>query len=1681
MESLYFGENTVRSQDRKSRISNSPRLSRLKPTFQIQTLEDRRLLSATISVSESLMVFNAVKNSSPSPTETLTIANTGDANLSLTGLNIVDDSNHTAGGSARFAMLNAGSAPATLAPGATFGLQLDYSAIATGIDWAVLDVSSSDQNTPVAQVALHGIGTAGLGGGNQPSLMNILQAYNQPNYANVGETNPNSAYYPEPPASNSDEVVLQELTKAGPGPVTIDVLASFTASATKPYTLGWYNVSDPQISQQQLFFTPTSESQSVYVQPQGLTSFDPGSTVFGFYNPSATVKVNNALVTGYTQDAFNTWDTTDPRKFRFFPAENPNGSTIPNTYIMTSTEWYSPAGYDFTNIVAIVSNVMPAANAPTGPVLTISNPVALPDSNTLIFNRIQFPNTSVGDTVHDTNTITLENTGEGSLVINNVAVAATTGSNGGTQYQLVNPPTFPITLGAGQSQAITVQFVLSQPNANGHSINETNSAGNGGGGSDYPGTLTITSNDTIAPTTVIPMAGWWQEHSESENEPALMEIVNQMIGYGTDINPSFINFLTQSTSPTAPPIYYGEEVVSPYWAEADSSQPVQVQQIDSFHTQGDTSGLKWYTQGSSSTNSILSTGSDVGQTFFPLNSAGTAPATGSFTTTTTFGFEVLNPNEYSDDAKNVGDDASGHEMRFYPVRNSSGVLIPNTYLLCADYPNGTAQNFDFQDNVYLISNIRPAVTETVVAPQTTGGAASPAGISAQDTSAGVSLQWVPVLDSTLTGYNIYSSLSATTGYNLVTTASPTACSFVDGSALPGQTLYYRIAAVNSTGIGLGVQTSVVTTGTPTTNLQSIAIGETPTGSTTTVTPNQSYTIVAGGPGVTSTVDGFRYVFAAETGNFDVAVQVNSLSVAGNFSTAGIMARDSLSDDGANVYMSASPVNFRFKYRTTDGGTENVAAGTTALTYPDVWVRLTRVGNVFSGYSSTDGIVWTLMGQETVSALQTTCYLGLAVAANTTASTTTAQLTGYGTTTLYSGPYPKPATYNVVSNQSVQEPLLSGAIDPTGTIVASSLIITSPPSEGGTASYDPTTGLLSYQSAAGFVGTETLTYTVADTNNQVSAPILVTFNVTASVPVAVNDTFTAIAGESTQLNVLANDTDAVSTLNPATLVIVSPPTSGASVSVDPTTGLITYLAPSTFSGTDTFTYDVSDYAGQLSTVATVTVNVGTTKITTKPVTVTAMVDQTTSFKILTGATDSSGTIQPSTVAITSTGAEGATVLVNSDGSIAYTPAPNFVGPDTFTYTVMDNKGHTSIPQTVTVDVGLTVGTAAINPHSLSFTSAGGPAVTMSINHGTMVIYLSNAATLSVVKSRAIISGVAEQINSMVVSDTVYGSVLTVATKGAGMVSIGGFSDTSSLKAIVAPHAILTGTISLRGITTLQVAQISSAKITVGTGLVNGFSLLAPAVADTTITSGVPIRLIKVNAWNGSALGASAITAPLIGTILDPGIFQASLTLTGSGTDLAAAQIKGQLSNANWKISGNVGSLVVGGLTATISASHIRGIRVVGNVNPGSAVTLSGTGLSLGAFSIGGSVDGTTITTAGNVGSIVGALFADDTVLIGAVAGTTITSVSTANVGTATLGTLRLTAGGMLGFSNSTLIAHTLGNTTLGIVDTTNASPAPDGVAMITARSITGTENGTVFRFLPSSVSPDAFGQFEIVRV
>jgi hypothetical protein len=1088
----------------------------------IEFLEARQLLSGTLSISSlvnNTMVFNAVEGTT-TPAETLTLTDTGTTALTL-------GPGSATVGSSYFSVTDESSIPASLAPGASFGLTLTYSATAVTTNNDTLTITSGSSTNPTLTVALSGIGTVGLGGSNQPSLATIVGQ--GPNDADAAaDSNWPTSAHPQDPSSQ--EVDLQRLTKAGAGPVTIDVLASFTASGTHPYTLGTYTPGDPNTaSLNQLFTTPSSEDQSTYVQPVGATSFDPGTASFGFYT------VSNAQVAGrviYTEDALNTFDTNTGRHFKFFPMEQPNGTIIANEYIMTSTEWNAPVGYDFTNIVAIVSNVRASSDAPLGPTLGLQNLDAVPGSDTMVFNRIQSPNTVYPNTVHNQNVLQINNTGNasgGALIINSYTLS--------TGYSLVNPPTFPVDIQPGASLDLTIQFnVSSEPSV---PYNETNSGMYASGGGVVDGTLTLDSNDVSKPTASVALAGWYQFHSENSNEPSLQSIVNLLFGYSTDINPTPTPTLTESASVPSSPTYYGQEVVSNFWEQADTGTDltVGVEQIAGYHTEGNIATTYWYPQGTSTYNKLFVTAPDSGQTLFPLqNGSSTALAAATFSSTGTFGFRV--DNEWSNDAQNTNyASGGGHHYRFYPLINSAGQVIPNDYIMTMDYSNDP-QNFDFQDNVWIVTNIKPAtVASGITSPQTTGGGpATPLDFYATNTTGGNLLQWGEATSSGVGGFNISSSTSSAGPYTQLNSSLITSLSYVDSTAATSGTTYYEVTAIGaSTGDpSLAATASVANanssggggttpTGSPMTmpvsaNTSagvavtvdelatasdasgtivpaSVIVTTQPADGTTSVNASNGAITYTPDPGFTGT-DTFQYTVTDTTGATSapetitihvMAVPVGDpmaadYSVQTAYETAiSINVVANASEGTAGVTLSPSTVTITSP---ATHGTTMVDPATGSILYTPV-----------AGYSGSDTFMYSI---------------GDSLGATSPAATVTITVEPAGVTP--TNPIipidpgaPNPMAANITAapidtTGSATVNVISSASDSNGALNQSSTAITVGPSHG-TAAVNTAAGTITYIPNAGFIGLDTVEYTVSDINGSVSAP----GTLTISVGVTINDT------------------------------------------------------------------------------------------------------------------------------------------------------------------------------------------------------------------------------------------------------------------------------------------------------------------------------------------------------------------------------------------------------------------------------------------------------------------------------------------------------------------------------------------------------------------------------------------------
>lgn len=185
------------------------------------------------------------------------------------------------------------------------------------------------------------------------------------------------------------------------------------------------------------------------------------------------------------------------------------------------------------------------------------------------------------------------------------------------------------------------------------------------------------------------------------------------------------------------------------------------------------------------------------------------------------------------------------------------------------------------------------------------------------------------------------------------------------------------------------------------------------------------------------------------------------------------------------------------------------------------------------------------------------------------------------------------------------------------------------------------------------------------------------------PVAVNDVATGIEDEELSISdLLSNDT--VTTGSRITSFDAAS-ANGATIT-DERNGSYTYEPTKGFTGTDTFTYTLCDRQSTPNcSTATVTITI-TDEGTPTAIDDSVFTVENTSIKIST-VLDNDLLIDDAEIAsVDVSGASGNAVL-ESDGNITYTPANDFLGDDSFTYTICDDDtpNATCVSATVTVTV------------------------------------------------------------------------------------------------------------------------------------------------------------------------------------------------------------------------------------------------------------------------------------------------------------------------------------------------------------------------------------------------------------
>ncbi|MBC8096893.1 MAG: RICIN domain-containing protein, partial [Akkermansiaceae bacterium] len=275
--------------------------------------------------------------------------------------------------------------------------------------------------------------------------------------------------------------------------------------------------------------------------------------------------------------------------------------------------------------------------------------------------------------------VIIRNTGTSPLQITGLAK---TGANT-AEFTLVSPPSMPQTIGAGGSLTVNVNF---KP---GTLVGALSAA------------LRITSNDADEGIVNVGLYGLSARAEQGNNEPTLHNIC---LTLGYKINVGSTNLLL-GTGPA--PI--GQEVIQPLFVKAGTG--VVTMTPVARYSPDDLLDFGYYTKSGSTPVrvKVATIKLDQEQKLNPLLTTSAAPTFDPGTAV--FGFYAgpapayANYNIYSEDSLNKSPVPLPHSVRIYPLRNRAGQPVPNSYLVCME----PAKNGDYQDYVFVVSNIKPLV------------------------------------------------------------------------------------------------------------------------------------------------------------------------------------------------------------------------------------------------------------------------------------------------------------------------------------------------------------------------------------------------------------------------------------------------------------------------------------------------------------------------------------------------------------------------------------------------------------------------------------------------------------------------------------------------------------------------------------------------------------------------------------------------------------------------------------------------------------------------------------------------------------------------------------------------------------------------------------------------------------
>jgi RHS repeat-associated protein len=146
----------------------------------------------------------------------------------------------------------------------------------------------------------------------------------------------------------------------------------------------------------------------------------------------------------------------------------------------------------------------------------------------------------------------------------------------------------------------------------------------------------------------------------------------------------------------------------------------------------------------------------------------------------------------------------------------------------------------------------------------------------------------------------------------------------------------------------------------------------------------TFTVNGAGNSIGGTADGFHFVYQPMTTNGTIIARLTASG--SNYAQAGVMIRETLTGASADFFPYAEYVPsygyFNYLDYRIGANASTSQQGGQAITLP-IWFKAVRAANVFTAYTSTDGMIWTPYGTPQTIATAQTVYMGFGVSSGNT--------------------------------------------------------------------------------------------------------------------------------------------------------------------------------------------------------------------------------------------------------------------------------------------------------------------------------------------------------------------------------------------------------------------------------------------------------------------------------------------------------------------------------------------------------------------------------------------------------------------------------------------------------------------------------------------------------------------------